>query len=194
VRSRPATHLVVHTKTERRAREVLAAITGRLAECDLDLNEAKTVIVYCRDSNRRGPWDGPTRFDFLGFTFRPRSVQNRNGQMFVSFTPAVSDQAGKRMRQVIRRWRLHRRTTWTLNDLAREINPVTRGWIQYYGRFNRSRLDPTLWRIDHYLVRWLTWKYKRFRRHYLRALRFLRVVREREPELFAHWKLASPTG
>lgn len=191
---RYADDVVVHTRTERQAREVLAAITERLADCDLDLNQAKTAIVYCRDDNRRGPWDGPTRFDFLGYTFRPRSVKNRNGQLFVSFTPAVSDEAGKRMRSVIRRWRLHRRSTRTLNDLAQDINPVTRGWIQYYGRFNRSRLGPTLSRIDHYLARWLTWKYKRFRRHYLRALRFLRAVRQREPNLFAHWQLASTTG
>jgi len=185
---RYADDVVVHARTERQARDVLAAIIVRLAECGLDLNEAKTAVVYCRDSNRRGPFDGPTRFDFLGYTFRPRSVKNRNGQLFVSFTPAVSDQAGKRMRSVIRRWWLHRRSTWTLDDLAREINPVTRGWINYYGRFNRSRLTPTLQRIDHYLTRWLTWKYKRFRRHYLRALRFLRAIRQREPNLFAHWK------
>ena len=191
---RYADDVVVHARTERQARDVLAAIIERLAECGLDLNEAKTAVVYCRDSNRRGPFDGPTRFDFLGYTFRPRSVKNRNGQLFVSFTPAVSDQAGKRMRSVIRRWRLHRRSTWTLDDLAREINPVTRGWINYYGRFNRSRLTPTLQRIDHYLTRWLTWKYKRFRRHYLRALRFLRAIRQREPNLFAHWQAASPAG
>ncbi len=191
---RYADDAVVHAKTERQAREVLAAITERLADCGLDLNEAKTAIVYCRDDNRRGPWDGPTRFDFLGYTFRPRSARNRDGRLFVSFTPAVSDTAAKRMRQVIRRWRLHRRTQATLDGLARQINPVTRGWINYYGRFHRTQLGPTLQRIDHYLTRWLTWKYKRFRRHYMRALRFLQAVRRRQQNLFAHWQWTPTAG
>jgi hypothetical protein len=34
-----------------------------------------------------------------------------------------------------RRWRLHRRTWHTIGSLAREINPVVRGWMQYYGAF-----------------------------------------------------------
>ena len=185
---------VVHCRTERQAREVLAAITDRLAECGLELNETKTQIVYCRDGRRRGPWSGSTRFTFLGYTYRARTVKNRFGQLFVGFTPAVSDEAGKRMRQRIRRWRLHRWTNQTLDDLARAINPVTRGWINYYGRFHRSALYPTLQRINDYLVRWLTRKYKRFKGHYQRAYRFLLAVHGRQPELFAHWQVTVSTG
>ncbi len=159
---RYADDVVAHARTERQAREVLAAISDRLAECGLALNEAKTHIVYCRDSRRRGSWDGPIRFDFLGYTFRPRSVRSRTGQLFVGFTPAVSDAAGKRMRKEIRRWRLHLRTRTTLDDLAREINPVTRGWLNYYGQFHRSALSRTFNSIDAYLARWLMRKYKRF--------------------------------
>jgi RNA-directed DNA polymerase len=187
--------VVVHARTERQAREVLAAITARLAECGLELNETKTAVVYCQDGRRRGPWLGPTRFDFLGYTFRVRRVKSRTGAVFAGFTPAVADAAGKRMRAVIRRWRLHRWTTQTLDDLARVINPVTRGWINYYGRFYRSQLHPTLHRIDDYLVRWLTRKYRRFHGHYGRAYRFLRTVRRRQPDLFAHWQVsAHPAG
>ncbi len=36
---------VVHARTEREAREVLAAITHRMTECGLELNESKTQIV-----------------------------------------------------------------------------------------------------------------------------------------------------
>jgi hypothetical protein len=31
----------------------------------------------------------------------------------------------------VRRWRLHLRTWHTMGSLAREINPVVRGWMQY---------------------------------------------------------------
>ncbi len=39
------------------------------------------------------------RFDFLGYTFRPRQAMNRAGRLFVSFSPAVSDKAAKAMRR-----------------------------------------------------------------------------------------------
>lgn len=68
-----------------------------------------------------------------------------------------------RMRQRVRRWRLHRRTSHTLTDLAQRINPVVRGWMQYYGAFYRSELDPLLRRINAYLVRLLRMKYRRLR-------------------------------
>ena len=34
------------------------------------------------------------------------------------------------------------------------INPVVAGWMNYYGRFYRSRLTPLLQRINTYLMRW----------------------------------------
>ena len=59
------------------------------------------------------------RFDFLGFTFRPRSAPARNGGLFVSFCPAISDAAAKAIRHTIRRWRLHLQSGATLADLAK---------------------------------------------------------------------------
>ena len=45
------------------------------------------------------PGQYPERsFDFLGYTFRPRVAIDRDGKRFVSFIPAVSDKAAKRMR------------------------------------------------------------------------------------------------
>jgi hypothetical protein len=40
----------------------------------------------------------------------------------------------------IRRWRLHRDIGLNLAELARHINPVVRGWTQYYRAFDRSKL------------------------------------------------------
>ena len=63
----------------------------------------------------------------------------------------------------MRSWRLHRRTTLSERDLARWINPVVAGWMNYYGWFRRSQLYPLLRRINVYLVRWMRKKYKRLR-------------------------------
>ena len=180
--------VVVHCTSEEQAHAVLADIRGRLAECGLDLNETKTKIVYCADSGRTDPWDGPTGFDFLGYTFRTRTVVRKDGTPFVGYTPAISNTNAKRLRRQIRRWRLHRRTTGTLQDLAARINPLIRGWINYYGAFTPSRLYPTFRALDAYLARWLQRKYKRFEHRWRRSLRFLAALRRREPELFAHWR------
>jgi hypothetical protein len=87
--------------------------------------------VYCKDSNRNGSHEHE-RFDFLGYTFRSRSAIDRSGALFVRFCPAISGDAAKAIRQAIRRWRLHLQSSLSLADLARAINPVVQGWINYY--------------------------------------------------------------
>lgn len=183
--------VVVHCASERQARHIRDAIAQRLADCGLELNEAKTRIVYCKDADRRDSHEHE-RFDFLGYTFRPRRSKNRHGKYLINFTPAVSDTAGKAMRREIRRWRLNMRSDKTLGDLARMFNSGVRGWINYYGRFYPSGLYPTLRHINGYLVRWARRKYKRLHRHARRARQFLASVARREPGLFAHWRWVRP--
>lgn len=137
---RYADDVVTHCKSERQARFVLGAIKKRMTSLGLELNSGKTRIVYCKDSNRKGSHEHE-RFDFLGFTFQPRRASNRRGELFVSFLPAISDDAAKKIRRTIKRWRLHLWSGRTLTDLAGEINPVVRGWINYYGRVRAVQVD-----------------------------------------------------
>ena len=178
---------ILHCRSKQQAQIVLDAIIARLAQVGLELNLDKTRIVYCKDSNRRGSHEHE-RFTFLGYTFRPRLARNKAGVNFVSFLPAVSDDAAKEMRRTIKRWRLHLRSGSTLADLAREINPTVRGWCNYYGGFYPSELHRSLGLIDEYLVRWTTRKYKRLRGRHRRARQLLARVARREPRLFAHWQ------
>ncbi|HUH70077.1 MAG TPA: group II intron maturase-specific domain-containing protein, partial [Mycobacterium sp.] len=122
----------------------------------------KTRIVYCKDGKRRGDYQH-TSFTFLGFTFRPRGARAKDGRMFLSFMPAVSKDALKKISAEVRSWRLHHRTGHTFADLARMINPIVRGWMNYYGAFYRSALYPLLTRINAYLMRWVRKKYRRYR-------------------------------
>jgi RNA-directed DNA polymerase len=185
---RYADDAVVHCKSERQARFVLGKIKARMADCQLELSADKTLIVYCKDSNRKGSSEHE-RFDFLGFTFRPRPAKRKNGELFTSFLPAVSDDAAKKIRHTIRRWRIHLWSGTHLTEIAREINQTVRGWINHYGRFYPTRLAESLRRIDEYLVRWAMQKYKRLKRHRKRAWAFLANVFAREPKLFAHWRV-----
>jgi group II intron reverse transcriptase/maturase len=190
---RYADDVILHCKAERHARHVLGAITERMAQLGLEIHSAKTRIVYCKDSNRRGSHEHE-RFDFLGYTFRPRMAVGRRGELFTSFCPAVSDDAAKAIRRQIKRWRLHLRSAHTLNDLAREINPIVRGWLGYYGRFYRSALIQSLRRIDDYIVRWAMRKYKRLRGKLSRAWDLLHAVQRRQPALLAHWARPQPNA
>jgi RNA-directed DNA polymerase len=183
---RYADDAVVHCVSKEQAEHVLAALAERMEEVGLRLHPDKTRIVYCKDGQRRGEHEH-TSFTFLGFTFRARKAQGKNGTYFTSFLPAMSTEALKAKRTEIRAMRIHRRTTLTLDDLARWLNPIVGGWMQYYGRFYRSAMAPLLQRVNTYLRRWAGKKYRRLRSH-KRFKRWWTGVLERQPALFAQWK------
>jgi RNA-directed DNA polymerase len=70
---------------------------------------------------------------------------------------------------------------------VRDINPVVRGWMQYYGKFYRSKMHSLLARINVYLMRWIRKKYKRLRAKG-KAFRRWRGIVARFPRMFAHWE------
>jgi RNA-directed DNA polymerase len=186
---RYADDAIVHCKTEEEAREVLEAIRGRFAECSLELHPTKTKIVYCKDDDRLGEYEH-IKFDFLGYTFQPRRAKNRWGAFFVSFLPAISNKAAKSIWKTIREWRMaSTRNNQRLEDLARLTNPVVRGWMNYYGRFYRSKCVQVLRRINVALARWARWKFKRFRRRERASMHWLGCVARRDPNLFVLWQL-----
>jgi len=94
-----------------------------LNDCGLELHPEKTKVVYCKDDDRRGMHPNE-KFDFLGYTFRPRRSKNRDGKHFINFTPAVSDKAVKAIRKEIRSWNLHLRSDKSIEDLSRMFNPI----------------------------------------------------------------------
>jgi group II intron reverse transcriptase/maturase len=76
---RYADDAICHCQTEEQARALRASLEKRFAECGLELHPDKTQIVYCKDDDRRN--DFPNRkFDFLGYTFRPRLARRRQGK------------------------------------------------------------------------------------------------------------------
>ena len=185
---RYADDLLVHCHSHQEAVQVLAAIQERMRACGLELHPEKTKIVYCKDADRRGQHEHE-RFDFLGYTFRPRLSMNRYGKAFVNFSPAISNKAAKAMRAAMRSWHIGKRSDKTLDDLAHMFNATVRGWISYYGAFYRSALYPILRHLEQDLVLWAKQKYKRLRGHHTRAIHWLGQIARREPHLFAHWTL-----
>jgi RNA-directed DNA polymerase len=185
---RYADDAVVHCVSESQARHVRDAIATRLAKVGLTLHSDKTKIVYCKDSNRREEHE-VTSFMFLGYAFRPREAFNKRRRVaFTSFLPGVSTERLTEMSRRVHSWRLNRRTTFTLADLAAAINPMLRGWLSYFTRFYPTAVIPLCGRINRHLVRWAQRKYDRLKRSTKRARAWLAYVTERSPYLFAHWK------
>ena len=179
---------VVHCRTLRQAREVLAALHARMEQAGLRLHPDKTKIVYCRDGNRRQPYDGPGSFTFLGYQFRARSQQNKHtGQLFTGFTPAISDDALAAAKDIVRAWRLARKTAFALKDLANLVNPVVRGWMQYYGRYNRHQMYPLLAMINSRIQQWMRAKYRKLRKLKAMLKVWERLTRQHQGT-FAHWQ------
>jgi RNA-directed DNA polymerase len=185
---RYADDIIVHCKSERQARWIKSVIEKRLKECKLELHPKKTKIVYCKDDDRRGNYRNKS-FNFLGYTFRPRGVKARQrNRFFVGFTPALSNEAAKSMRDRIRAWKIHLMSDKAITDISRIVNPVVRGWINYYGHYYKSALHPIFNQLNRALAKWAMRKYKRLRGQKRKATVWLRRIAFNEPGLFAHWQ------
>lgn len=187
--ARYADDAVIHCETKEQAETILQALKQRLKEVKLEIHPDKTHIIYCKDDNRRGDYPNNNSFDFLGYTFRTRQARTKQGGYWVTFTPAVSNKAIKAMRQTIRRWKLQFRTDKELEDLSKILDPIIRGWINYYGAFRKSALYTTLKHINKALQKWARKKYKRMARSKDRARKWLEQKAKERPELFKHWQM-----
>lgn len=186
--ARYADDAVIHSRTKEEAERLLEQLRERFNTCKLELHPDKTRIVYCKDDDRKGE-HSEIKFDFLGYTFRPRRSKNRFGKYFINFTPAVSNKACKAMRQTIRGWRMHLRPDVAIDDLSRMFNASIRGWINYYGHFYKSQLYPVLRHMNEALIHWARRKYKKLERHKTQAIRWMGRLAKNLPKLFAHWQM-----
>ncbi len=185
--ARYADDAVMHCQSEQMAQWVKQRLAERFAACGLELHPEKTKIVYCRDSNRRSDYP-VTQFTFLGFTFRPRRAQTRDGKLFISFLPGVSRAARTHMRQEIRGWRLPQRTLRTLAEFSADHDATLRGWWNYYSSFYPSAMSGVFRHFDLTLAFWARRKYKRLARHKRRSRQWLARVARLEPHWFVHWR------
>lgn len=177
---------VIHCKTEEKAKEVLKELGRRMAECKLELHPEKTKIIYCQDGRRGGEYES-TRFDFLGYTFKARRSKNqRTGEVFTGFLPAVSKKALQHLVDKVRAFRLRSLVHYPIETIAKLLNPVIRGWMNYYGRFYPSEMRKALTIINEMLKRWVKRKHKGIK-SLKQANTWLLGVRERKPQLFYHW-------
>lgn len=186
---RYADDIILHCHTEVQAEQVLEALRGRLAACKLRLNEEKTKVVYCQNYRRNKRKDYGKKFDFLGFTFKPRSVESkRDTGRFLGYDCSISQAAQSRIMESWRELDWLRRQL-SLQDIAAEINVQMKGIIRYYGKFNRWKLGRLYMHFGFRLAKWALKKYKRLKGRYSRAFRWVGELKKSYPNLFYHWAL-----
>jgi len=95
----------------------------------------------------------------------------------------------KAMRQAIRELNFRHQTQLSMDEIARRLNPLLRGWIEYYGRYAPSALYPLLRYVNQALLAWVMRKFKRFKDHKVRASQFLQQLATERADLFVHWNL-----
>jgi len=187
---RYADDALIHCGSLSEAKKLKEALTKRLEGCGLELHPEKTQIVYCKDSNRKQRGYPKMSFDFLGYTFKPRLAQNsQRGEWFTNWLPAVSGKSMSSMNEKMRKWEVLKKTTNTIQEVAAMINPVLRGWINYYSKFYKTKLVNFMHIVNVKLASWARRKYKNLRASEMKAIRWLHRISVREPNLFAHWSL-----
>jgi RNA-directed DNA polymerase len=181
---RYADDIVVHCKTEKQAKYVLAIITQRLNACKLTLHPVKTKIVNLRGKSEK---KYPRSYDFLGFTIRP-SFSFRKGKNLVMPATFISTKSKKRVLEKLKSMIIHKRRR-PLKEVASLLTPVIRGIINYYHKF----WDRHMYRVWHHLnqrlLKWVKWEKGLYA---YAAIRWLRQQYKETPNLFPHWRFVHP--
>jgi RNA-directed DNA polymerase len=184
---RYADDAIIHCVSEKQAQYLKDRLEKRLLECKLEIHPDKTKMVYCKDSNRTEEKKN-IEFTFLGYTFKPRKAKGQEDKVFTSFLPAISRKAKINLVAEICDWRLLWMTQKSIDQIAEAINPVIRGWLNYYGRYGQKELARVLEKINFHLMQWVQRKYKQYRHRIKKAYQYLRRIYTINPKLFAHWE------
>ena len=156
VRFPGATHRVITCKSAAEARAAVDAARRILKQLDVELHPQKTRIVQVRDG-----------FEFLGYKIKrgkrklylPESrirSQARQGALYAY----PKDKSIRRFMDRVRQ-RTKRKIPLTTKELIAELNPLLRGWGEYY---KRAHVRLLFHRLDGWIVRRI-WahRYKRWR-------------------------------
>jgi RNA-directed DNA polymerase len=183
---RYADDVIVHCKTEQRAKEVLDMIRERLGEVKLIVKESKTKIAYCKDYKRSKEY-AHVSFNFLGFSFQPMPAKSQFGKdkYFVIRGTKISDANSKKIIEFLKHTKWFKSTEIELGMLAVKLEPYIRGWYNYYTVFSHRTFYKISYAIDRRVTKWIIKKYKINTR---KALGKLAEFKSAYPKLFYHWR------
>jgi RNA-directed DNA polymerase len=181
---RYADDIVVHCKSDKQSYFMLKEITKRMEECKLKVHPAKTKII-----NHRGliKTAHSRKFDFLGYTFKPCWVKTKVG-MKLMIKAIMSNNSRQKVLEKIRKLKIHK-IRKPIEKIAEILNPILRGIINYYCKFNPGKTYLVWYQINQRIIKWLKWE-RGFSKS--KAIKWLKQKWEENPKLFVHWDLAHP--
>lgn len=190
---RYADDVIVHGRNDTEVKCLRAAIARRLSACGLALHPEKTKLVFCKRGRRKSSCQ-VCKFDFLGYSFQPRTASNAEGQQFLAYDCAISHKSESKITAYLRSTKFHLWHQVDIEYIASYFNEKIIGWCNYYGRFGKYKLN-RIFRIFHNrLKKWLCRRYKRFGKSHRKADKWLRNLIEKQPGLFYHWKKGYTTA
>lgn len=179
---------IIHCVSKKQAMFILDKLKERMIGCGLEIHPEKSKIVYNQKDNEIIEGEN-TEFTFLGYTFRPRLTKNKTGLYFMGFSPAVSNDAAKSFRKKVREVFIQNKTT-DITKIAKELNPIIRGWYNYFSAFCPSEaFRKGINYVNLTLTRWLKRTRKKVKRAYMKAQHLLFHIAMSNRELFYHWKI-----
>ncbi len=185
---RYADDAILHCRTKTEAEQTLTALDERMKACGLELHPEKTKQVYCRDYRRQDTYE-TVKFDFLGYSFQPRSTKSKQtGKLFLGFDCAISISSKKRIADKLEDLKIDRLNFKSIVGVALYLEPFIRGWINYYGKYRITELKPVFLLLRQRLVWWARKRYKRYKTNMVKAYRWLDRVQKQFPNLFYQWR------
>jgi RNA-directed DNA polymerase len=144
---------VVLCRSQAQARAALAAVEDILASLGLRLHPDKTKIVDLRE--------GREGLDFLGCHFRARfsgRVWEKYGKVRYYLHRWPSQAAMKKLRSKVRERTGRRRSGADIRDVIAELNPILRGWGNYFRTGNAAAKftqvdDYVVWRLRRLMIK-----------------------------------------
>jgi len=186
---RYADDIVIHCNSQHQSERVLELVRNRLNDCHLELHPDKTKLVYCRDFRRQGNYP-IVKFDFLGYSFQPRRAKSKKtGKLFIGYDCAISISSRKRLAAKLGELNIQNMSFKSIVGIAQKLNPIIRGWINYYGKFRGYELSKVFYLLRIRLVRWARKRYRRYKTSLKRAYKWFERVRKQFPSLFYHWQV-----
>lgn len=181
---RYADDIIIHARREQIAQSILQKLQSRFSACGLTIHPIKTQIICLKRSQTKRSVSEVHTFEMGGYEFTPQWVKVE-GEWKLRILPSPSKASKKRIMDKIRSLKLHTRTG-SIYVVANLLNPLVRGWQNYYCYFIKRDLND-LWRfVNRRLEKWCKWNK---RMNLYKSRRWLNNLYKLQPGLFAHWSV-----
>ena len=100
----------------------------------------------------------------------------------------ISNKSEKGILAKFKAMQIHKRRI-PIEELAKDLRPIIRGIINYYGKFSKGHLRFICHQLNVRILKWVKWEKGLYK---MRALEWLRGKFKTNSQLFPHWLLVNP--